>query len=92
MNRPQIIVVTPIKNEDWILDRFLSTTSLWADNIIIADQCSTDFNFQLASCLPGIKQYWLGHPLPYGYYDDGIEHTNTIHKSIEAGIKSPSSN
>ena len=39
---PKIIVVTPIKNEDWILDRFLSVTSQFADLIIIADQNSTD--------------------------------------------------
>jgi len=38
----KIIVLTPIKNEDWILDRFLSVTSQFADIIIIADQNSTD--------------------------------------------------
>jgi glycosyltransferase involved in cell wall biosynthesis len=39
---PKIVVVTPVKNESWILDRFLSVTSQFADHIIIADQCSTD--------------------------------------------------
>lgn len=38
----KIIVLTPVKNEDWILDIFLSTCSLFADAIIIADQLSTD--------------------------------------------------
>lgn len=42
MAKPQLVCLTPIKNEDWILDRFLSTASLWADHIIIADQYSTD--------------------------------------------------
>ncbi|MFM7366008.1 MAG: glycosyltransferase family 2 protein [Cuspidothrix sp.] len=39
---PKIVVITPVKNEAWILDRFLSVTSQFADHIIIADQNSTD--------------------------------------------------
>jgi glycosyltransferase involved in cell wall biosynthesis len=39
---PKIVVVTPIKNEAWILDRFLQVTSQFADHIIVADQNSTD--------------------------------------------------
>ncbi|RCJ29598.1 family 2 glycosyl transferase [Nostoc minutum NIES-26] len=39
---PKIVVITPVKNEAWILDRFLSVTSQFADYIIIADQNSTD--------------------------------------------------
>lgn len=46
---PQIVVITPIKNESWILHRFLSTTSLWADKIIIADQNSTDSSIDICS-------------------------------------------
>jgi glycosyltransferase involved in cell wall biosynthesis len=38
----KIIVITPVKNEAWILDRFLSVTSQFADLIVIADQNSTD--------------------------------------------------
>lgn len=38
----KIIVLTPIKNESWILKQFLTITSLFADHIIIADQGSTD--------------------------------------------------
>ena len=38
----KIIVLTPVKNEKWILDRFLSVTSKFADVIIVADQSSTD--------------------------------------------------
>lgn len=39
---PKIIVLTPVKNEEWILHRFLSVTSQFADEILIADQSSTD--------------------------------------------------
>ncbi|MBW4646438.1 MAG: glycosyltransferase family 2 protein [Goleter apudmare HA4340-LM2] len=39
---PKIVVLTPVKNEAWTLDRFLSVTSQFADYIIIADQNSTD--------------------------------------------------
>jgi hypothetical protein len=38
----KIIVLTPVRNEDWILEQFLSTTSLFADCIIVANQNSTD--------------------------------------------------
>lgn len=42
MTTPLIIVMTPVRNEAWVLHAFLKTTSLWADHIIIADQMSTD--------------------------------------------------
>lgn len=45
---PKIICLTPIKNEAWILDKFLTYTSLWADHIIIADQMSTDGSREIA--------------------------------------------
>ncbi|HLZ15995.1 MAG TPA: glycosyltransferase family 2 protein, partial [Cyclobacteriaceae bacterium] len=38
----QIIVLTPVKNEDWILKEFLAATSRFADCIIVADQNSSD--------------------------------------------------
>ncbi len=38
----QIVVVTPVRNEARILNRFLSVTSQFADLIIVADQDSTD--------------------------------------------------
>jgi len=40
--KTKLICVTPIKNEEWILEKFLSAASLWADIIILADQGSTD--------------------------------------------------
>lgn len=48
MTRPTIICLTPVKNEFWILDRFLKCASLWADCIIVADQNSDDKSAELA--------------------------------------------
>ncbi|MEL6720439.1 MAG: glycosyltransferase family 2 protein [Bacteroidota bacterium] len=48
MPSPKIICVTPVKNEAWILDRFLRCASIWADHIIIADQNSTDGSREIA--------------------------------------------
>lgn len=41
-NKRPIVCLVPVKNERWILDLFLATTSLWADHIIVADQQSDD--------------------------------------------------
>ena len=147
---PKIICLTPVKNEEWILDTFLKSASIWADHIIIADQNSTDnstniiskypkaillrnnspipneperqrmminaareipgpklliaidadeilppeawiqntwetllsqpsgtiFRFQWATLIPNSNKYSIGYHLPYGYMDDGVEHTN----------------
>jgi glycosyltransferase involved in cell wall biosynthesis len=47
-DRPRIVVVTPVKDEAWILDTFLSATTSWADEVIIADQQSTDGSVDIA--------------------------------------------
>jgi hypothetical protein len=153
--KPIVFCLTPIKNEAWILERFLTATSLWADHIIIADQMSTDgsreiaqkfskvvliennsdeyneperqkllinearkieghklliaidademftpnilwseewknalsakpgtlIKFQWANLKPDFKTMWYGDYFPWGYMDDGQEHTenNKIH-------------
>ena len=41
-NEKKIICLTPVKNEAWVLDNFIKCTGLWADEIIISDQESTD--------------------------------------------------
>lgn len=51
---PTVICLTPVKNEAWILDRFLSAASLWADYIIIADQMSTDGSREIALNYPKV--------------------------------------
>lgn len=47
-NRPTIICLTPVKNEEWILDKFIRASSLWADTIIISDQGSDDLTKEIA--------------------------------------------
>ena len=51
---PKIVVITPVKNEDWILDRFLAVTSQFADHIIIADQNSTDQSIAICKRYPKV--------------------------------------
>src|SRR5262249_2382498 len=46
---PTTIVVTPVRKEAWILDRFLRCASLWADHIVVADQGSTDGSRAIAA-------------------------------------------
>lgn len=41
-NKPNFIVITPVRNEAWILDAFLTCASSWADYIILADHHSED--------------------------------------------------
>jgi Glycosyl transferase family 2. len=52
--KPVIVCLTPVKNEAWILGRFISATSLWADYIIIADQNSTDGSQDIAKKYPKV--------------------------------------
>src|SRR5437899_2901721 len=51
---PALVCVTPVRNEAWILDRFLSCASLWADHIVIADQCSEDGSRDIARSHPKV--------------------------------------
>ena len=48
INRPTIVVITPVRNEAWVLDAFLTCTSSWADYIILADQHSDDGTREIA--------------------------------------------
>src|SRR6185312_9661589 len=50
----KIIVITPAKNEAWILDRFLAVTSQFADVIIVADQHSTDGSLDIYPKYPKV--------------------------------------
>ena len=42
MDKPIHIVMTPTRNEAWVIRAFLECNGLWADYIIICDQMSTD--------------------------------------------------
>jgi hypothetical protein len=55
MTRPTLICLTPVRNEAWILDRFLRCASTWADHIIIADQASTDGSREIAARHPKVR-------------------------------------
>lgn len=48
MEKPIIIVVTPVRNEEWVLDAFLTCTSSWADYVILADHHSEDHTREIA--------------------------------------------
>lgn len=50
--RPTFVVLTPVRNEAWILRAFLEATSLWADFIIIADQMSEDGSREIVKSFP----------------------------------------
>jgi len=56
MRNKTIIVLTPVKNEEWILDRFLEVTTRFADFVIIADQQSEDRTREIAE---GFSKVWL---------------------------------
>lgn len=51
----KIIVLTPTKNEDWIIEQFLTISSFFADHIIIADQQSTDNTRNIALKFPKVE-------------------------------------
>ena len=54
MNKPKLICLTPVKNEAWVLDAFLTAASLWADHIIVADQHSTDGSREIYKRYPKV--------------------------------------
>ena len=54
MQKPLVFCLTPVKNEAWILERFLNCASLWADQIIVADQGSTDGSKEIAAKFPKV--------------------------------------
>lgn len=54
MDKPKLIVITPVRNEAWVLEAFLTHCSSWADYIIIADQHSTDGSREIALRFPKV--------------------------------------
>ncbi len=52
---PEIVCLTPVKNEAWILERFLTCASDWADRIIVADQGSDDGSREIARRFPKVE-------------------------------------
>src|SRR5437868_8601 len=52
--RPRIIVTVPVRDEAAALPRCLSTTLLWADAVVVADQGSTDRSIEIARSFPRV--------------------------------------
>lgn len=52
MSKPTIICLTPVRNEGWIIERFMKAASCWADRIIVADQNSKDGSAEIVSKFP----------------------------------------
>lgn len=52
--RPTLICLTPVKNEAWILDRFLRGAGLWADHIVVVDHQSDDGSREIAARHPKV--------------------------------------
>jgi hypothetical protein len=50
----KLVVMTPVKNEAWILPRFLEVTGRVADLIVILDQQSTDGSAELCKAHPKV--------------------------------------
>lgn len=44
---PQVVILTPVKNEAWIVERFLAVATRCADLVIVIDQNSTDDTVQI---------------------------------------------
>jgi len=44
--RQRRICITPVRNEAWIIDRFLAASRRWATDLVVADQGSTDGTLQ----------------------------------------------
>ena len=51
----KIVVITPVKDEEWVLDRFLWACSRFADHVLILDQHSTDKSLEICSRYPKVK-------------------------------------
>lgn len=52
--RPTIFCLMPVKNEEWIIEKSLSSASIWADKIIVSDQGSTDRTIEIAQKFPKV--------------------------------------
>jgi len=54
MNKPKIVILTPVKDEAWILGRFLLAASEVADHILVLDQQSEDESRAICARFPKV--------------------------------------
>jgi hypothetical protein len=50
----RFVCITPTRNENWIINKFLAAVKLWADHVIVADQGSDDGTWQAITQTHGI--------------------------------------
>jgi hypothetical protein len=77
--RPQLVVLTPVRNEASNLVRFLSVTSCFADRIVIEDQCSSDDSVAICRRFP--KVALIENPSPV--YDEAGRQQRLLQKARE---------
>lgn len=65
-----LVCITRVRNEAWILERFLQCASTWADLIVIADQQSTDGSREIARRFEKVVLV----DNPYDVYNEGFFH------------------
>ncbi len=80
MEKTNIICITPVKNEAWILKNFIECAQTWADFIIIGDNNSSDGSTNFLYQLDNVEVIDLG-----SCYDEN----NSRKKLIEAARKIP---
>jgi hypothetical protein len=52
---PVVVCLTPVKDERAVLPRFLDCAAMWADHIVVLDQCSTDGSREVAAAHPKVR-------------------------------------
>ncbi len=64
----QLVCLTPVRDEAWVLERFLRAASAWADVIIVLDHASDDGSIEIARRFPKVHltQY------PHTSFDEAI--------------------
>jgi hypothetical protein len=69
-----LVCLTPVRNEAWILERFLEAASTWADAIVVLDQGSDDGSTEIARRFAKVQltEY------PHATYDDPIRRSMLI--------------
>ena len=77
---PTVVCLTRVRDEAWILERFLACASLWADRILIADQLSADGSREIALRHPKVTlvEYTSSR------YDEGAQRNLLIETSRES--------